>query len=141
VGRSRPRSSPEHRSTGGMSAAAVPTPAPYIAGFTIDPENLMLEIRRRASWTLNEPKHRDRRDQPDLAPQAGGVWRSVAKRAMRRGGAWLTAPVLLSAAVEVVSAQAPDPGSYSRAQFAVQQSLGNLVAMRDGVHLSVDTYR
>lgn len=36
--------------------------------------------------------------------------------------------------------QAPDPGSYSAPQFPIQRSLGNRVAMRDGVHLSVDLY-
>lgn len=37
-------------------------------------------------------------------------------------------------------AQAPDPGSYSPAQYAVQERRGVMVTMRDGVRLSVDIY-
>src|SRR5437879_3555630 len=38
-------------------------------------------------------------------------------------------------------AQAPAAGNYSAAQFTVKESRGLLVAMRDGVHLSVDIYQ
>ena len=39
------------------------------------------------------------------------------------------------------ASQAPNPGNHSSAQFAVRSSFGSRVAMRDGVHLSVDIYR
>ncbi len=39
------------------------------------------------------------------------------------------------------AAQAPDPGSYSPAVHDVVEERGHLVAMRDGVRLSVDVYR
>lgn len=35
----------------------------------------------------------------------------------------------------------PDPGKYSAADFAVDESRGHKVAMRDGVRLSIDLYR
>ena len=37
--------------------------------------------------------------------------------------------------------QAPDPGKYSDAQFAVQATRGHMAAMRDGVRLSVDLFQ
>ena len=47
----------------------------------------------------------------------------------------------LAAGMGAVHAQAPQPGAYSAAQFTVQQSRGSMVAMRDGIHLSVDIYQ
>lgn len=38
-------------------------------------------------------------------------------------------------------AQPPDPGTYSADRFELVESRGHLVAMRDGVRLSVDLYR
>jgi len=38
-------------------------------------------------------------------------------------------------------AQKPDPGLYSEAQHEVKVTVGTMVAMRDGVRLSVDVYR
>ena len=60
---------------------------------------------------------------------------------MRRYGARLLLPMLMLFAVRGASAQAPQAGSYSPAQFAVRQSRGHMVPMRDGVHLSVDIYQ
>ncbi|MBI4164193.1 MAG: CocE/NonD family hydrolase [Acidobacteria bacterium] len=57
------------------------------------------------------------------------------------GRAWFIAALLLTAEFGLARAQAPNPGNYSSAKFAVQQSRGQRVAMRDGVHLSVDIYR
>lgn len=55
-------------------------------------------------------------------------------------------PILLlfslgAVGVSLVNAQAPDAGKYSVAQFEVKALRGLRVAMRDGVHLSVDIYR
>src|ERR1017187_8764186 len=45
------------------------------------------------------------------------------------------------ASTPVAGAQAPAAGDYSAATFAVKETRGNLVRMRDGVRLSVDLYR
>jgi putative CocE/NonD family hydrolase len=52
----------------------------------------------------------------------------------------VTAAILISACESVV-AQAPDPKDYSAEQHEIQESVGNLMATRDGIHLSVDIYR
>lgn len=44
-------------------------------------------------------------------------------------------------ATAVVWAQKPDPGHYSEARHHVKLTVGTMVAMRDGVRLSVDVYR
>jgi putative CocE/NonD family hydrolase len=41
----------------------------------------------------------------------------------------------------VVAAQPPNPGDYSAESFDLVESRGHMVAMRDGVRLSVDLYR
>ena len=46
-----------------------------------------------------------------------------------------------TASVRGVGVQAPAAGDYSAATFAVTETRGDLVAMRDGVRLSVDIYR
>src|SRR5260370_28925199 len=40
-----------------------------------------------------------------------------------------------------VWAQKPDAGHYSEAKYKVKVIVGTMVAMRDGVRLSVDVYR
>jgi len=57
------------------------------------------------------------------------------------GWAAIGAIPLLSLSLGKVAAQAPDPGAYSAARYAIQSSVGNRVAMRDGVTLSVRIYR
>ena len=52
----------------------------------------------------------------------------------------LGAVVLISAAARLLG-QAPNPGQYSSEQNEIQWSLGNQVAVRDGIRLSVDIYR
>jgi putative CocE/NonD family hydrolase len=49
--------------------------------------------------------------------------------------------LLCLAAPGTTLAQAPNAGNYSSAQYAVRESRGHKVPMRDGVHLSVDIYR
>src|SRR5438093_1191661 len=63
----------------------------------------------------------------------GGPMRSA--RNVVLSVAWLVAGVAGG------HAQAPAAGNYSAAQFTVKESRGLLVAMRDGVHLSVDIYQ
>jgi putative CocE/NonD family hydrolase len=53
----------------------------------------------------------------------------------------VTALLLLGAAARGAGAQAPAAGAYSPAAFSVRQSRGHMVAMRDGVRLSVDLYQ
>jgi uncharacterized protein len=55
---------------------------------------------------------------------------------------WPIVSLFLSNAMcSAALAQAPDPGKYSTEQFAVKESRGHKVAMRDGVRLSVDIYQ
>ena len=44
-------------------------------------------------------------------------------------------------ATAAVWAQKPDPGHYSEVKYRVKLTVGTMVAMRDGVRLSVDVYR
>ncbi len=44
-------------------------------------------------------------------------------------------------ATALVWAQKPDPGHYSEAKYQVKLTVSTMVAMRDGVRLSVDVYR
>jgi putative CocE/NonD family hydrolase len=43
--------------------------------------------------------------------------------------------------VEFASAQAPDPGDYSKQQFEVQESRDQKIAVRDGAEIVVDIFR
>src|SRR6516162_6882988 len=60
---------------------------------------------------------------------------------MRRLLPQLVLLLLLGLLPTPVGGQAPQAGTYSAEQFAVQESRGHKVRMRDGVRLSVDLYQ
>lgn len=49
--------------------------------------------------------------------------------------------LLIATGSSATWAQKPDPGHYSEAKFKVKVTVGRMVAMRDGVRLSVDIYQ
>jgi putative CocE/NonD family hydrolase len=60
---------------------------------------------------------------------------------MRERSLWLALMVLLGLMPARAWCQAPQAGTYSAEQFAVKESRGHKVRMRDGVRLSIDLYQ
>jgi putative CocE/NonD family hydrolase len=60
---------------------------------------------------------------------------------MRKLSPWLALSALLALVPTPACGEAPRAGTYSAEQFAVKESRGHKVRMRDGVRLSVDLYQ